>query len=166
MAYNLERLTVLVVDDCINMQQLLRALLLSFGFSDVHTAKSGQAGIKVLEHLEPDFIICDYNMAPMNGVEFIRTLRNDEESPSRFVPIIMLTGHTEMSNILAARQAGATEFLAKPVSPQSLYKRIEMVIERPRDFVETKSFFGPDRRRSSIADWAGQDRRDLSSYID
>lgn len=165
MSYNFDRLTVLIVDDCTNMQHLLRALLMSFGFSDVHAAKSGEAGLKTLASLTPDFIICDYNMAPMNGVEFIRTLRNDEVSPNRFVPIIMLTGHTEMSNILAARQAGATEFLAKPVSPQSLYKRIEMVIERPRDFVETKSFFGPDRRRSSLKDWAGQDRRDLS-FID
>ena len=165
MAYNFERLTVLIVDDCTNMQQLLRALLLAFGFADVHTAKCGESAIKVLTSLTPDFIICDYNMAPMDGVEFIRTLRNDDQSPNRFVPIIMLTGHTEMTNILAARQAGATEFLAKPVSPQALYKRIEMVIERPRDFVETKSFFGPDRRRSSLADWAKDERRDVS-FID
>ena len=165
MSYNFERLTVLVVDDCTNMQHLLRALLLAFGFSDVHTAKCGESAMKSLKSLEPDFIICDYNMAPMNGVEFIQTLRCDEENPNRFVPIIMLTGHTELSTILAARQAGATEFLAKPVSPQSLYKRIEMVIERPRDFVETKSFFGPDRRRSSVAEWAKDERRDVS-FID
>ena len=165
MSYNFERLTVLIVDDCTNMQQLLRALLLAFGFADVHTARCGESAIKVLDSLRPDFIICDYNMEPVNGIEFIRALRGDENSPNRFVPIIMLTGHTEMSTILAARQAGATEFLAKPVSPQSLYKRIEMVIERPRDFVETKNFFGPDRRRSSVAEWAKQERRDVS-FID
>lgn len=165
MSYNFEQLTVLIVDDCTNMQQLLRALLLAFGFADVHTARCGESAIKVLDGLSPDFIICDYNMGPMNGIDFIRALRGDENSPNRFVPIIMLTGHTEMSTILAARQAGATEFLAKPVSPQSLYKRIEMVIERPRDFVETKNFFGPDRRRSSVEEWARQERRDVS-FID
>ena len=165
MSYNFDRLTVLIVDDCTNMQHLLRALLQAFGFSDLHMAKSGEAAIDVLASLTPDFIICDYNMAPMDGVEFIKALRGDRKSPNRFVPIIMLTGHSEMSNILAARQAGATEFLAKPVSPQALYKRIEMVIERPRDYVETRNFFGPDRRRSSAADWAKEDRRGLS-FID
>lgn len=162
MSYNLDRLTVLIVDDCANMQQLIRALLSAFGFSDIHTAKNGKAGIEILATLKPDFIICDYNMAPMNGVDFIRTLRSDKDSPNRFVPIIMLTGHTEMVNILAARDAGATEFLAKPVSPQSLYKRIETVIELPRDFVETKQFFGPDRRRSNVKQWSGTDKRDLA----
>lgn len=161
MSYDLDRLTVLVVDDCNNMQHLLRELLKAFGFRDLHTAKSGVEALEALRGLKPDFIICDYNMSPMNGVEFIRTLRNDEKNLNRFVPIIMLTGHAKMSNILAARDAGATEFLAKPVSPQSLYKRIETIIELPRDFVETPSFFGPDRRRSTVAEWAGIDKRDM-----
>lgn len=162
MSYRFEQLTVLIVDDCHNMRQLVRALLEAYGFRDIHTAKCGKTALHVLDDIKPDFIICDYNMKPVNGIEFIQTLRNDEASPNRFVPIIMLTGHTNVSNILAARQAGATEFLAKPVSPQSLYKRIETVIERPRDYVETKSFFGPDRRRSSLDEWSGGNRRDVT----
>ena len=164
MSYNFDQLTVLVVDDCNNMQHLLRELLKAFGFRDLHAAKSGEEALTALRSIHPDFIICDYNMEPMNGVEFIRTLRNDGGNLNRFVPIIMLTGHAEMANILAARDAGATEFLAKPVSPQSLYKRIEAVIELPRDFVETSSFFGPDRRRSTVAEWAGIDKRDLEFF--
>lgn len=161
MTYRFDKLSVLVIDDSRNMQHLLRELLKAFGFRDLHAANNGEDALSVLRGLQPDFVICDYNMEPMNGVDFVRTLRNDTRSLNRFVPIIMLTGHTEMSTILAARDAGVTEFLAKPVSPQSLYKRIETVIELPRDFVETSSFFGPDRRRSSVLEWAGLDKRNL-----
>ncbi len=172
MAYDFDRLTVLIVDDCHNMRELLRILLNAYGFTDIHAAKNGKAGLKALSKIEPDFIICDYNMAPMNGIEFIQAVRKKRGSRNRYVPIIMVTGHTEMSKILAARQAGATEFLAKPVSPKSLYDRIEMVIERPRDFVETGTFFGPDRRRSTLDEWAGEDKRRVTedkrrvTYVD
>lgn len=161
MTYRFEKLTVLVIDDSRNMQHLLRELLKAFGFQDLHAAKCGEDALNILRGLQPDFIVCDYNMEPMNGVEFVRTLRNDDKNLNRFVPIIMLTGHTDLSTIVAARDAGVTEFLAKPVSPQSLYKRIETVIELPRDFVETSCFFGPDRRRSSVLEWAGLDQRNL-----
>jgi len=97
-------------------------------------------------------------MDRLNGIEFTRMVRTDEDSPDRFVPIIMLTCYTEKARVFEARDAGVTEFMAKPVSAQSLYDRIASVIEGPRRFVEVGSYFGPDRRRR-INDFAGNDRR-------
>ena len=60
----------------------------------------------------------------------------------------MLTGHTEKARVTAARDAGITEFLAKPISAKALYQRIVNVVANPRPFIKTKTYFGPDRRRN------------------
>ena len=86
-------------------------------------------------------------MKPMDGLEFTRRVRNDEHSPNPFVPIIMITGHTEKHRVEAARDAGVTEFLAKPITAHNLFARIAEIVERPRAFVRCDNYFGPDRRR-------------------
>jgi DNA-binding response OmpR family regulator len=75
------------------------------------------------------------------------------------VPIIMLTGYSEKKCVIAARDAGITEFLAKPISAKALYQRILNVIANPRPFVRTKTYFGPDRRRSNAVPYSGPERR-------
>jgi DNA-binding response OmpR family regulator len=86
-------------------------------------------------------------------------VRTSEKSSNHFVPIIMITGHTEKENILAARDAGVTEFLAKPITAQSLFNRIAEIVERPRAFVRAEGYFGPDRRRRTLENYAGPWRR-------
>jgi len=71
----------------------------------------------------------------------------------------MVTGHTEKSRVMAARDAGVTEFLAKPISAKALYQRIVNVVANPRPFIKTKSYFGPDRRRNSSSSYVGMERR-------
>jgi DNA-binding response OmpR family regulator len=61
----------------------------------------------------------------------------------------MLTGHSEKKRVIAARDAGVTEFLAKPISAKGLYQRILNVVANPRPFIKTKTYFGPDRRRNT-----------------
>ena len=70
----------------------------------------------------------------------------------------MLTGYTDRLRVFHARDAGVTEFMAKPISPKSLYARISAVIDRPRPFVRAEDYFGPDRRRRVI-EFQGADRR-------
>jgi len=70
----------------------------------------------------------------------------------------MLTGHTELSRVMEARDAGVHEFLAKLISAKGLYSRIRSIIEHPRPFVRTSTYFGPDRRRRQI-EWKGKERR-------
>jgi DNA-binding response OmpR family regulator len=71
----------------------------------------------------------------------------------------MLTGHTEKQRVTAARDAGITEFLAKPISAKALYQRIVNVVANPRPFIKTKTYFGPDRRRAVSNSYVGPERR-------
>ena len=71
----------------------------------------------------------------------------------------MLTGHSEKKHVMAARDAGVTEFLAKPLSAKALYERILNIVMNPRPFVRTKTYFGPDRRRGAASNYAGPERR-------
>ena len=71
----------------------------------------------------------------------------------------MLTGHSEKRRVTVARDAGVTEFLAKPISAKGLYQRILNVVANPRPFIKTKTYFGPDRRRNTTNAYIGPERR-------
>ena len=98
-------------------------------------------------------------MKPMDGLAFTREIRTAQNSPNPFIPIVMMSGHTEKHRVQAARDAGITEFLAKPITAQSLFARIAEIVDRPRPFVRCPGYFGPDRRRKAIEDYAGPFRR-------
>lgn len=153
----LETLKALIVEDNLHMRSLLRSLLASAGLRDIHEAADGSAALKVLGGRKCDFILCDLAMKPMDGLEFTRQVRKTSANP--FVPIVMISGHTEQGRVEAARDAGVTEFLAKPVTTQSLYSRIAEIMERPRAFIRSNSYFGPDRRRKAAENYAGPWRR-------
>lgn len=155
----MDNFRVLIVEDNGHMRTLLRELLVSAGIREVSEAANGQAALKVLAQRKCDLILSDMAMAPMDGLEFTRRIRTDSASPNPFVPIIMVTGHTEIERVREARDAGVTEFLAKPVTPKNLYARIAEIVERPRAFVRTESYFGPDRRRRILDNYGGPWRR-------
>lgn len=141
------------------MRILLRELLNGVGIREVSEAANGKAALAVLQQHKCDLILSDMAMAPMDGIVFTRHIRTDEASPNHFVPIIMVTGHTEKHRVEEARDAGVTEFLAKPVTPHNLYARIAEIVERPRAFVRTETYFGPDRRRKAPENYGGPWRR-------
>ena len=153
-----EALKVLIVEDNQHMRVLLRSLLNSVGIRDVHEAGSGGAALEILREKKCDLVLSDLVMNPVDGLEFTREIRS-EKSINPFLPIIMITGYTEKHRVEAARDAGVTEFLAKPITPHSLYARIVEIVERPRAFVRCDSFFGPDRRRKAVENYAGPWRR-------
>jgi two-component system, chemotaxis family, chemotaxis protein CheY len=148
--YDFRRVKALVVDDSLFVRRVTKTILRSFGLTDVTEARSGAEALDLLRDAQMDLVICDLEMAPVGGIEFVRRMRR-ESAQNAFVPVIVMTAHTEATSIYAARDAGATEFLAKPVSPRSLADRIVSVVERPRPFVRNESFFGPDRRRRQQA---------------
>lgn len=155
----LETLKALIVEDNPHMRALLRSLLGSAGLRDISEAGDGAAGLKLLNTKKCDFILCDLAMKPMDGLEFTREVRRSKTSANPFVPIIMISGYTELRRVEAARDAGVTEFLAKPVTTQSLYSRLAEIMERPRPFIRCNSYFGPDRRRKALEHYAGPWRR-------
>jgi len=156
--YNIERLNFLIVDDNKHMTMLVKNLIHALGSRNVSEANDAAEAFTELTHFPADIIIVDYQMQPLDGLDFVRLVRTGSDSPNPFVPIIMLSGHTEMKKIMEARDAGAHEYLAKPISARSLYARINSIISRPREFIKTKTFFGPDRRRRAVS-FNGSDRR-------
>jgi CheY-like chemotaxis protein len=145
--YRFDRLRVLVVDDNVHMRRLVITILQAFGVQQIHEAGSGESAWETVRELNPDIIILDWVMEGMSGVDLVRMLRSDSQSPNPFVPVIMLTGHTSLEHVRQARDAGANEFIAKPVSVKTMMSRLAAVIEHPRPFVRTSRYFGPCRRR-------------------
>lgn len=156
--YRLDALHVMVADDNAHMRELLITILDALGVGRVYTASDGRAALNKMREHPCDIVIADWNMEPMDGIELVRRIRRGEGDLDPYVPVIMLTGHTERTRVTAARDAGVTEFMAKPVSARSLYARIVSVIEHPRPFIRTRDYFGPDRRRQNLP-FQGTDRR-------
>lgn len=159
MTYNFKQVSVLVVEDNQPMNEMVQSLLKAFGINFIYSARNGESGYKkYLEH-KPDIIIADWMMKPVDGIMFTEKIRKNPSSPNPFVPIILMTGFSEKKRVLKARDSGVTEFLVKPFTARDLYKRIAQIIERPRQFVKTGEFFGPDRRRKEDEEYGGPMRR-------
>ena len=153
------RLRFLVIDDNVHMRRILRTLLHGFGARDVYEAEDGAAGLEAFTHFMPDIVMTDWAMPIFDGLELAQMIRQPGANANPFVPIIMLTGHSEKKRVTAARDAGITEFMAKPISAKALYQRILNVVANPRPFIRTNTYFGPDRRRSTNSNYAGPERR-------
>src|SRR5262245_21185270 len=153
------RLRFLVIDDNVHMRRILRMLLHSFGARDVHEAEDGAAGLEAFTQYSPDIIVADWAMPIFDGIELAQMIRQPGANANPYVPIIMLTAHSERSRVTNARDAGVTEFVAKPVSAKALYDRILNVVVNPRPFIKTKTYFGPDRRRNVNPSYSGPERR-------
>lgn len=150
-------LRFIVADDNGHMRQILRAILHALGARDIHDAEDGAKALELIESYSPDILITDLVMPIFDGIELTRLIRNPK-GRSPYLPIIMLTGYTERWRINDARDAGVTEFLAKPISSKALLDRIQVTIEHPRPFVRSKNYFGPCRRRQKMP-FKGDGRR-------
>ncbi|MFP6773040.1 MAG: response regulator [Alphaproteobacteria bacterium] len=159
MAYDLGQIQLLLIEDNPNMRSLVKAMLVALGVKYVRDFSNGQQAVNAVEEFTPDLIITDWMTALVDGLQFAKFIRNDDDSPDIFTPIVLMSGHTEQWRVNMARDAGVNEFLAKPISVKTLYDRILAVIEKPRPFVRTKNYFGPCRRRVNSQDYAGPERR-------
>ena len=159
MASGLEGLSVLLADDNPHMREIVGVLLNNYGIKNIRAVQDGGAGLNALRTWQADLAIVDFKMEPVDGVEFTRRVRNSPESRNPYLPIIMMTGHSGRARVYEARDAGVTEFVVKPVNARTLLDRIMAVIYRPRPFVRTKTYFGPDRRRRADPSFAGPYRR-------
>jgi two-component system chemotaxis response regulator CheY len=137
---------VLIVDDEFYMRKVVRTLLLSMGVSDVHDAQDGVSGLDATGKLNPDVVILDWQMAGMNGPEFVRRVRSPDTFAHPNVPIIMLTAHGEHARVVEAMRIGVHEFLVKPVSGKALYDRLASVLLNPRPMVKRGPYYGPAPR--------------------
>lgn len=168
MIYNLERFNVLVVEDNHFMKSLIVGALTSLGCGTVKTASHGGEAVDILRlmtsdpmkagMLSIDIVLTNWQMEPVDGMQLLKWIRKSKESPDRFLPVIMVSGSADKQALMAARDGGVTEFLAKPFSGKTVLGRVRQVIERPRQFVKTDTYFGPDRRRQDQL-FVGDDKR-------
>lgn len=159
MRVDFSKIRFIVIDDNTYMRRVLKALLHGFGAREVLEAEDGAAGLEAFMTYSPDIVILDWEMPILDGLEVTRMIRQPTTSVNPFVPIIMVSGHSEKRRVTMARDAGIHEFLVKPISSKGLYDRVLAAVAFPRQFVRTKSFFGPDRRRGVNQSYNGPERR-------
>src|SRR5690606_31670907 len=134
MAYKFEKAKILVVDDMKPMLALTKSVLKVFGFKNIFTAEDTDEAFEIVCRQDPDLIIVDWLMGPLNGLEFTEKIRRDPLVPNPYVPILMMTGFSSRLRVENARDTGITEFLVKPFSAKDLYSRIVQIVEKPRQF--------------------------------
>ncbi|MGF1462046.1 MAG: response regulator [Maricaulaceae bacterium] len=159
MPASLERIRILIVDDNHHMVNIVKTLLRGFGMKHYYEAKDAAEAFDIVRDESIDIIVVDFLMDLLDGTDFTRLVRTADDSPNKFVPIIMLTAYSERSRVEAARDAGVTEFCCKPVTAKELWRKVQSIIDYPRDFVRTPNYFGPDRRRRSDGRYNGPERR-------
>ena len=116
---------VLVVDDYQTMIRILRNLLKQIGFKDVDDASDGTAALAKLKEKKYGLVISDWNMEPMTGYELLKHVRSDPRLSA--TPFIMVTAESKTENVVAAKQAGANNYIIKPFNAETLKHKIEAV---------------------------------------
>jgi len=125
-------LRVLVVDDNPQMRSILKSMLHGFGVAHVATAIDGANALDKLDDVPFDVAICDWLMAPMDGLAFVQQVRKHPAPSLRGLPILMLTAQKEMRHVRDARSAGVDAYVVKPVSAAQLWARLEAVVQRAK----------------------------------
>ena len=144
--YNLSQVEVVVVDDCPIMLKLLGLILNSMDIKKLHCTTDPVRALEEVSKYRPHLVITDLFMDSIDGVTVTKAIRCSQDAELRCTPIFVLSGFTDLEHVLQARDAGVNEVLAKPVSTRTIYRRICNLIERPPKFIETASYFGPDRQ--------------------
>jgi CheY-like chemotaxis protein len=152
-------LKFLIADDNAYSRRLVRMLLAGLRVRDVLEAEDGGEALETFGARVPDVVLVDWDMPILNGIDVAKMIRSPESSANAYVPIVMVTAHADADLVRAARDAGVNEFLAKPFSAKGLYERVYNAVARPRPFIRTATYFGPDRRRGAVNDYYGPERR-------
>jgi DNA-binding response OmpR family regulator len=148
---SLRNVSLLIVDDSIVVRSLIKWALKSGDAGAVRAAADVGEALKVLERFSPDIILVNWRAQPIDGLAFVRRVRDPETGPHAFARIVMMSRCTKCRQVLAARDAGVDAFLVKPLSRAGLLAGIRAVIDNARPFSRTEGYFGPDRRRKQIA---------------
>jgi two-component system chemotaxis response regulator CheY len=120
------RVKILVVDDYPTMRRIVRNLLDQIGFKDVEEAGNGVEALEKIKVSRYDMVISDWNMEPMTGLELLKHVRAD--SALAKTPFIMVTAESKTENVIAAKQAGASQYIVKPFTAETLKAKIASVV--------------------------------------
>ncbi|MBF0130541.1 MAG: response regulator [Alphaproteobacteria bacterium] len=154
-----KNLNVILVEDNRYMGVLMQAILRSAGVRNTRILTDGASALEELKVYRADLALVDVVMDGLDGLEFAKIVRNDKKSEDPFLPIILVSAYNDVKTIRAAIDAGANDFIAKPLVPATLLTRVARALLAPRPFVRTRAFFGPNRRRTRTPLYRGEERR-------
>lgn len=157
---NLKSVTTLLVDRDPFTRGLVAQMLRGFGMDPPMQCETAAQAMHHLENHYADLCIFEAMQPDMAGAELIKWVRCQDKSPFRFVPIIVMSGYTQLRLISSARDAGANIVVKKPLSPQAIYDRVLWVARNQRPFIEAGDYIGPDRRFRNVEPRDGVYRRE------
>ncbi len=157
---HLSHIGVLLIEPDPFIAHLLKNVLQSLGFTRIVKVANSQEVLDVLSESAIDLIILEWDIAPINGIELTKRIRHLDHPMHRRLPVVMTTGRAQFNDVSIARDAGVTEFIVKPISAKAVLERIQMAIEKPRDFIIAGTYVGPERRRKKKGNtWVSHERR-------
>ena len=150
----------MIIEPNLSMRSIMRSIVRDIGVTNVQEALDVESGYKKFKEAPVDLIFTDWS-EDVDALQFLRMVRRGEDSPDQRVPVVVVRGNTDLNEVFKARDSGMTEFLSKPISQKRVLSRIKSAIGKPRMFIETEEFFGPDRRRRRLP-FEGEERRAYS----
>mgnify|MGYP000071794088 CR=1 FL=1 len=163
---NLKGLNIMVADANENIRAITQGLLRGFGATRIFESADGENALREIPVRGIDVLFCDLNLPKIDGFSLIKQLRADENNVARFIPILILTSHTQQRNIEKSRDSGANIVIAKPLSAKAVYDRLAWIAEDPRAFVQATGYMGPDRRFRTDGVPGGVGRRAADAVLD
>jgi len=149
----LKEKSCLVVEPDLQLSRILGRELRTLGFGEVHVESKTEETIARLHTSPIDVVVCHHDL------ELVRYIRQSELSPCPEVPLVMVTSNVSQKEVMEERDLGVDEIIAKPASLQQIFRRVRAVLMARRDFVHSKKFHGPDRRRHQESYYSGPERR-------
>lgn len=119
---------ILIVDDFSTMRRIIKNLLRDLGFNNTHEADDGQTALPMLQSAKFDFLITDWNMPGMQGIDLLKAVRADPALAS--LPVLMVTAEAKREQIVEAAQAGVSGYVIKPFTAATLKEKIDKIFER------------------------------------
>ncbi|MFC6439383.1 chemotaxis response regulator CheY [Bowmanella sp. JS7-9] len=123
-----KNMKILVVDDFSTMRRIIKNLLKDLGFANVQEADDGSTALPMLQQGGFDFVITDWNMPGMQGIDLLRAIRADDRL--KHLPVLMVTAEAKKEQIVAAAQAGVNGYVVKPFTAATLKEKLEKIFER------------------------------------
>ncbi len=123
-----KEMKILIVDDFSTMRRIIKNLLRDLGFNNTQEADDGNSALPMLQTGNYDFLVTDWNMPNMSGIELLRTVRADAKLAS--LPVLMVTAESKREQIVEAAQAGVNGYIVKPFTAVTLKEKIEKIFER------------------------------------
>ncbi|MBT4891153.1 MAG: response regulator [Rhodospirillales bacterium] len=152
-------MNILVADDNDAFRIVMRTVMNALGISNVKFVNDAPKALEAANTGKFDAMIIERDLNNKSGLKLVKFLRASAKSNDPLLPVIMMAANWEYPQIVAARDAGVNEYLAKPFSQGQMQKRLEAVHTKPRPFIKDDDFFGPDRRRKTGPELKAKERR-------